>query len=248
LLVPISSAALPWRFSRRYSDIDIALVTEAGCPADAHRVRSDAAALSPDWGPKLSVFWTDRHSASADLLRWIALDYLDQAVALMERSECDQRGPGWTRFGVTWVARHLRTGRTWCGASRLLKRSNRRIASLSANAALSRAICYSWTTGRIGSNDDAVAFLTDTLSAARRRLITRALQCRHGDADPDSLFPRENRCISGRRLCRTCYRAGSRRLSTGLATEIGPLRNRPGLTPGARRATVLNTWRRSGRY
>ena len=49
-------------FSRRYSDIDMALVTEAGLsPQALDRVRSQAAALSADWGVKLSVFWTDRH-------------------------------------------------------------------------------------------------------------------------------------------------------------------------------------------
>src|SRR5271169_3428398 len=49
-------------FSRRYSDVDMALVTTAGLSAQAlDRLRSDAIALSADWGPKVSVFWTDRH-------------------------------------------------------------------------------------------------------------------------------------------------------------------------------------------
>jgi len=44
-------------FSRRYSDVDIALVTEAGLSRRTlDRLRSKAAALSADWGPKLSVF------------------------------------------------------------------------------------------------------------------------------------------------------------------------------------------------
>ena len=60
-------------FSRRYSDIDIALVTAAGLsPPVLDRVRSDAIALSADWGPKVSVFWTDRHFSSADFRHWIA--------------------------------------------------------------------------------------------------------------------------------------------------------------------------------
>src|SRR5712691_3670828 len=49
-------------FSRRYSDVDIAMVTETGLSRQTlDRLRSKAAALSADWGPKLSVFWPDRH-------------------------------------------------------------------------------------------------------------------------------------------------------------------------------------------
>ena len=51
-------------FSRRYSDVDMALVTETGLSAQVlDRVRSEAVALSADWGPKLSIFWTDRRFA-----------------------------------------------------------------------------------------------------------------------------------------------------------------------------------------
>jgi predicted nucleotidyltransferase len=55
-------------FSRRYSDIEMALVEAGLSPQALDRVRSQAAALSADWGVKLSVFWTDRTSVSADFL------------------------------------------------------------------------------------------------------------------------------------------------------------------------------------
>ena len=75
-------------FSRRYSDIDVALVTEAGLsPQALDRVRSEAAALSADWGPKLSVFWTDRHFGLGRFPPLDRIDYLDRAVMLVER-EC----------------------------------------------------------------------------------------------------------------------------------------------------------------
>ncbi len=49
-------------FSRRYSDIDMAVVTQEGLsPQTLDRVRSEAAAVSAEWAAKLSVFWTDRH-------------------------------------------------------------------------------------------------------------------------------------------------------------------------------------------
>jgi hypothetical protein len=44
-------------------------------------------------------------------------------------------------------------------------------------------------TGRIGSNDDAAAFLSETRPAQIDvSLINRALQCRQAADDPDSLF------------------------------------------------------------
>src|SRR5260370_34327349 len=48
-------------FRRRYSGIDIALVTEAGlAPPALDRGRNQAAEGATEWGTKLSGFWTDR--------------------------------------------------------------------------------------------------------------------------------------------------------------------------------------------
>ena len=59
-------------FSRRYSDVDIALVTTVGLsPQALDRMRSDTVALSADWGPKVSVFWADRYFSLA-FHHWIA--------------------------------------------------------------------------------------------------------------------------------------------------------------------------------
>src|ERR1700726_3137206 len=73
-------------FSRRYSDIDIALITAAGLPPRTlDRLRSEAVVLSADWGPKVSVFWTDRHFSIGRFPPLDRLDYLDHAVVLVER-------------------------------------------------------------------------------------------------------------------------------------------------------------------
>jgi adenylate cyclase len=62
-------------FNWRYSDLDIALVTAAGLSPQAHdRLRSEAVALSADWGSKVSVFWTNRHFS---LGRFPPLDRID---------------------------------------------------------------------------------------------------------------------------------------------------------------------------
>ena len=81
-------------FSRRYSDIDVALVTMAGLSAQAlDRVRSEALALSADWGPKVSVFWTDQHFSLGRFPPLDRIDYLDHAVALMERERVQPARP-----------------------------------------------------------------------------------------------------------------------------------------------------------
>ena len=73
-------------FSRRYSDIDMALVTASGLsPEMLDLIRSEAVVLSVDWGPKVSVFWTDRHFSVGRFPPLDRIDYLDHAVVLMER-------------------------------------------------------------------------------------------------------------------------------------------------------------------
>ncbi len=73
-------------FSRRYSDIDLAIITAAGLSQDAlDGLKGNAVALSTDWGPKVSVFWADRHFAIGRFPPLDRIDYLDHAVALMER-------------------------------------------------------------------------------------------------------------------------------------------------------------------
>src|ERR1700693_1672816 len=80
--------------SRRYSDIDMALVTETGLlPQALDRVRREAAALSADWGPKLSVFWTDRHFTIGRFPPLDRIDYLDRPLALMERERVQPARP-----------------------------------------------------------------------------------------------------------------------------------------------------------
>lgn len=116
-------------FSMRYSDIDMALVTEAGLsPQALDRVRAGALELSADCGPKLSVFWTDRHFCLGRFPPLDRIDYIDHAVALMERECVRPMRPALDEIGAIWSAYHLQTGKTWCGALRPPIRSNRRIA------------------------------------------------------------------------------------------------------------------------
>src|SRR4029077_21144985 len=73
-------------FNRRYSDIDLAIVTEAGLAQDElDGLKSEAVALSRDWGSKVSIFWSDRHFSLGRFSHVDRVDFLDHAVALIER-------------------------------------------------------------------------------------------------------------------------------------------------------------------
>jgi hypothetical protein len=72
-------------FSRRYSDIDLALITAAGLSEQALvHLRGEAVALSVDWGAKVSVFWTDRQFSLGRFPPLDRIDLLDHAIALIE--------------------------------------------------------------------------------------------------------------------------------------------------------------------
>jgi predicted nucleotidyltransferase len=179
-------------FSRRYSDIDIAVVTEAGLsPPALDRMRSEAATLSADWAPRLSIFWTDRHFSLGRFPPLDRIDYLDHAVVLAERERVRPVRPA-----LEEIRRYL-GGAPFSIWTDLVRRftSAEALEPKDRKAYLRTLLypgrfCYSWATGRMGSNDDAAAFLGETPPARLDvSLITRALQCRQADADPDALFP-----------------------------------------------------------
>ena len=178
-------------FSRRYSDVDVAVVTETGLSQyTLDQLRSEAVALSADWGGKLSIFWADRHFRVGRFPPLDRVDYLDHAVALTERERVLPTRPTLDEIQqylvgapfVDWKESALRFA-----ASEALDPKDRKkyLRTLLYPARL----CYSWMTGRIGSNDDAVTFLSESHPTGfDTGLITRALQCRQAATDPDQLF------------------------------------------------------------
>jgi hypothetical protein len=137
------------------------------------------------------VFWTDRHFSVGRFPPLDRIDYLDHAVVLMERERVRPARPA-----LGEIRRYL-GGAPFASWTDLV----RRFATAGALEPKDRKaylrtllypgrFCYSWMTGRMGSNDEAVAFLGTTPPAGLDvGLITRALQCRQADADPDPLFP-----------------------------------------------------------
>jgi predicted nucleotidyltransferase len=178
-------------FSARYSDIDLALVTGAGLsPPALDRLRGDAVALSADWGPKVSVFWADRHFSVGRFPPLDRVDYLDHAVALLER-ECVRP----VRPSLDEIRHYLRGAPFAAWAERARSFAAAETLAPKDHKAYLRTLlypgrfCYSWMTGLIGSNDDAVEFLSEgQVAGLDLVLLESALRCRQSAADPDALF------------------------------------------------------------
>ena len=186
-------------FSWRYSDVDIALVTMAGLSLQAHdHIRSEAAVLSPVWGPKVSVFWADRHFSIGRFPPLDRIDYLDHAIVLIER-ECVKPA----RPTLTEIRQYL-SGEpfaSWVDRARSFAAAN--VLEPYDHKAYLRTLlyparfCYSWMTGLMGSNDEAVAFVNKRPPAQLNvGLITHALECRQTGGDPDLLFSKRTTLLS----------------------------------------------------
>ena len=179
-------------FSRRYSDIDVALVTEAGLsPETLDSLRKNAAALSADWSTKLSFFWTDRQFSVGRFPPLDRIDYLDRPVVLMERERVQPARPALTEIreylrGTPFANWSAAAGRF--AAAEMLDAKDRK-AYLRALLYPAR-FCFSYLTGDMASNDDAVAFLRGRrLAGLDLTAIEQAMDCRRAAAEPDSLFP-----------------------------------------------------------
>jgi hypothetical protein len=87
--------------------------------------------------------------------------------------------------------------------------------------------CYSWLTGRIGSNDEAVAYLAETAPAGVDvDLVARAPRCRRSDAGSrPSVFRTSEAAVPDRCLCGNCRALGSGKLNR--SSRSGPLTSSP---------------------
>ena len=178
-------------FSERYSDIDMGLVTENGVtPDEIDAMRAYARDLSPALAPKLSLFWSDRNFTMGRFPPLDRLDYLDHAETLIERERVQPARPSLGDVRIYLRGQPLEAWRA-------------QIVRVTAPAALDdttrkpyiRALLYparfvySWHTGLMASNDDAVAFLRQHRpDGLDLDLVDRALTCRLEARDPDALF------------------------------------------------------------
>jgi predicted nucleotidyltransferase len=178
-------------FSRRYSDVDMAVIAEAGLTAEAiDRVRGEAAARSPEWGAKVSVFWADRHFTVGRFPPLDRIDYIERPVTLSERERVTPARPTLEEIRAylrgapfaNWTER----ARSFAAAATFDPKDRKPYLRALLYPA---RFCYAYTTGRMGSNDDAVDFLHEHPPAGLDiGPIEQALACRLAAADPDPLF------------------------------------------------------------
>jgi hypothetical protein len=191
-------------FSARYSDIDMALIVqEPLTSARLDRLRQEASAHSVNLTSRLSIFWADKNFSTGRFPPLDRIDTIDHGVALIERQRVMPPRPT------------LADVRTYL-AGQPFENWTRDALRLSALDQLTdidrkrylRALLYparffySWQTGNISSNDDAVAFLQrESRAGLDADLIARALQCRNNDSGPDVLFAERTKL---RKLVEVC--------------------------------------------
>jgi hypothetical protein len=179
-------------FSHRYSDIDLALITERGLDQTSLQgLCAQALALSSELGPKVSVFWTDRGFEGGRFPPLDRADYLDHAVPIIERERIAPPRPSLDEIRGYLAGAPFTN---WTHSAEAFAASEA-LAPQDRKSYL-RAMLYparfvaSFMTGTMMSNDDAVArlqeFCPPDLDAS---IIQRALAYRRAAADPDELFP-----------------------------------------------------------
>jgi predicted nucleotidyltransferase len=177
-------------FSRRYSDIDMALITEVALDTAAlATLRGLAAERDATLSQKLSVFWSDRGFSMGRLPPLDRIDYLDRAVMLTERERVLPVRPTIDEIRVylsgapftNWTENAHR----FAGMSALVPGDHKIRTPL-----YPARLVYSWSTGLMGSNDVAVAYTREHAPPGMNTdILTRALIYRQDAADPDELFP-----------------------------------------------------------
>lgn len=195
-------------FNRRYSDIDLGLIVDDGVnETDLAAMCRQAEEVSPALAPKLSLFWTDRSFAVGRFPPLDTLDYLDHARPLAERERILPERPS-----LSDVRAYLRGAPFTNWQSAVARFADMQALQQEDHKPYLRAHLYparfafSWLTGRMDSNDAAVAFLRDQppegLDIA---LLEKALTCRHAADDPDALFPDRNKLRLQLEACRGLF-------------------------------------------
>lgn len=191
-------------FSDRYSDIDMGLVSENGLTqAEIDAMRAYARERASALAPKLSLFWSDRGFAIGRFPPLDRLDYLDHARPLFERERVLPPRPSLNDVRVYLRGQPLESYREQIA----------RVAALSALDDTTRKpyirallyparFLYSWHTGLMASNDDALAFLHEHPQAGLDlELIDRALACRIAERPSDELFAERSKLPGLLALC-----------------------------------------------
>jgi predicted nucleotidyltransferase len=178
-------------YSARYSDIDMALVTEDPLAAGEIDLVNEKAALhSAAFAERLSLFWADENFSAGRFPPLDRIDYLDHGVPLLERRRAMPVRPvlpevqsylgaeplqNWSRQAMRFSSLEELTAEDHKGYLRTLLYPAR--------------FLYSWETGKVASNDDAVAYVERrNLIGSDIDIVVRTLRCRNDGTDPALLF------------------------------------------------------------
>lgn len=179
-------------FTGRYSDIDVAVtVDEPLIPDDLDLMRAKARELSNTLEAKLSIFWADRSFRSGRFPPLDRVDYLDHAVPIVERERIRPERPS-----LENIRDYLRGQPLTNWSGQVHHFMSQSVLGPDEHKPYVRSLLYparflySWASGAMASNDDAVAFVrTAQVAGLDVDLIARALQFRQESRDLDALFP-----------------------------------------------------------
>ena len=178
-------------FNRRYSDIDLGLVAEIPLTdVMLDTMRSHARSLAPELVDKISLFWTDRSFAVGRFPPLDRLDFLDHSLALTEREVVRPDRPSLydirTYLQGAPFTNWARNTKTFASLETLEPENHKPFLRSFLYAA---RFVYSWTTGTMASNDEAIALLQrEPPPRLDIALLVRAFRIRLDAADPDPLF------------------------------------------------------------
>lgn len=179
-------------FSRRYSDVDVAIISETGLSdAELDQARQAALDLSAPWGAKLSIFWADRAFSIGRFPPLDRVDYIDHGVPLIERERVRPNRPTLDEIRTYLRGQPLdswrQQGTRFAAATSLAPADHKPYLRTLLYPA---RFTYSWMTGSMASNDTAVAFLLKTApEGIDTGVVARALRFRQDASDVDRLLP-----------------------------------------------------------
>jgi hypothetical protein len=204
-------------FGERYSDIDVALIAARPLQTGAlDRVAQQAAVLSPALARKLSLFWADETFSAGRFPPLDRLDYLDHAAPLLERRRVEPPRPGRAEVRAYLAGEPFRNWAQQVNRFSALEALQRDDYKRFLRAFLYPArLVYSWETGAMGSNDEAVKFLQGRADGLDLDLIARALEVRNRGADPLPLFPERGKLVGLLDGCRKIVDDGGRMTEDG---------------------------------
>jgi hypothetical protein len=191
-------------FSARYSDIDMALIAEGSLePGEIDLVNRKVAVHSAALASRLSLFWTDQYFSVGRFPLLDRVDYIDHAVTLLERRHVCPTRPTLPEIRLYLSAQPFQK---WSRQVLLLNALSE--LTVDDHKRFLRALLYparflySWQTGAIGSNDEAVAFLQGRAPEIDLDVIIRALHCRNQGEDPEPLFSERSKLLQLRDICK----------------------------------------------